>query len=139
MRRLLLLLCLFWPTLAWGQATTLMNSNLVLVGHQNACTTGPTSTPAGPPTAYACTLDRALTTYITKACFQFTADIATTGAATLNLHSLGAKAITKVQGGITTPLVANDIRAGQVVEVCYDGTQFQMISGTGNAAATVTT
>jgi hypothetical protein len=137
MKRLLLLalLCLIsllLPQNVRGQ-TQLINSSLVVVGHENMCTTGPTSTPVGPPTAYACTFDRAISTYVTKACYQFLADVANTGAATLNLHGLGAKAITKVQGGIGTPLVANDIRAGAIVRVCYDGTQLQMTSQLGNA------
>jgi hypothetical protein len=129
---LLLLLLLLLPLRAWGQATTLVNANQVVVGHINMCTTGPTSTAGN---AYACTFDQAITTYTSKACYGFVADVANTGAATLNLHALGAKAITKVQGGITTPLVANDIRVGHLVRVCYDGTQMQCQNCDGNAPA----
>lgn len=57
--------------------------------------------------------------------FRFVAAGANTGAATLNVSSLGAKSITK-DG--TTALVAGDIPSGAVVEVTYDGTQFQLMS-----------
>jgi hypothetical protein len=55
--------------------------------------------------------------------FRFIAAGANTGAVTLNINSIGAKAITK---NGTTALVANDILAGSVVIVTYDGTQFQL-------------
>jgi len=57
--------------------------------------------------------------------FKFISAGANTGAATLNVSSLGAKSITK-DG--TTALVAGDIPSGAVVEVVYDGTEFQLIS-----------
>ena len=50
---------------------------------------------------------------------------ANTGATTLNLNSVGAKAITK-RG--TTALAAGDIPASMMFEVAYDGTQFQLIN-----------
>jgi len=130
-RRVLLVLLLLWPTLLYGQATQLFNSSVVIVGHENACTTGP----SGGTDTYACTFDRAITAYVTKACYKFVADVANTGAASLNLHSLGAKTIKKVTGGITTDLADNDIRAGALVVVCYDGTNMQCQNCTGNASA----
>lgn len=57
--------------------------------------------------------------------FRFVSAGANTGAATLNVSSLGAKSITK---NGTTALVANDIPSGAVVEVTYDGTQFQLVA-----------
>lgn len=57
--------------------------------------------------------------------FSFTSAGANTGAATLNINSLGAKSITK-QG--TTALIAGDIPSGAVVEVVYDGTRFQLLN-----------
>jgi len=61
--------------------------------------------------------------------FAFVAAGANTGAVTLNLNGLGAKAITK---NGTAALAAGDIPASSVVEVVYDGTQFQLLSGTGS-------
>lgn len=55
--------------------------------------------------------------------FRFVAAGANTGAATLNINSLGAKSITK---NGTTALSAGDIPSGAVATVVYDGTQFQL-------------
>lgn len=55
--------------------------------------------------------------------FHFVAAGANTGAVTLNVNSIGAKAVTK-HG--TTALLAGDIQSGQVVTVTYDGTRFQV-------------
>lgn len=47
---------------------------------------------------------------------------ANTGASTINLNSLGAKSITRLGAAI----IANDIRAGSIHDLYYDGTNFQM-------------
>lgn len=66
------------------------------------------------------------TTYTAGQTFRFVvAGANTTNAVTLNINSLGAKAVTKT-GAIA--LSAGDIVAGQVLEVIYDGTQFQILS-----------
>ena len=57
--------------------------------------------------------------------FQFVAAATNTSGVTLNINSLGAKAITK---NGTTALTANDILINAVVEVIYDGTQFQLLN-----------
>lgn len=88
---------------------------------------------AGTTDAYACNLSPAPTSYVTGAGYRFKANTANTGAATINFNSLGAKTIKKAAGGITTDLADNDIRAGQIVEVSYDGTNFQMQGTLGNA------
>lgn len=61
--------------------------------------------------------------YISGQVFRFKAGAANTGAATLNVSSLGAITIYKITN---TTLAANDIRAGQVISVVYDGSAFQM-------------
>ncbi len=83
--------------------------------------------------SYNCTLSPAPSGYVTGATYSFKADVANTGAASLNCNSLGAKTIVKVQGAITTTLADNDIRVGQVVVARYDGTNMQMVSQLGNA------
>lgn len=90
---------------------------------------------AGSTDAYAITLSPAPSSYQTGALYRFKANTANTGAATLNVNALGAKTIKKVAGGITTDLADNDIRVGQLVDVVYDGTNFQIQSTLGNAAA----
>lgn len=90
---------------------------------------------AGSTDTYAATLDPAPTGYVTGRHYRFKANTANTGAATINFNSLGAKTIKKCAGGITTDLATNDIRAGQWVDLVYDGTNMQMQSLLGNAPA----
>lgn len=67
--------------------------------------------------------------------YRFKANTINTGAATINFNSVGAKTIVKVAGGITTALADADIRAGQYVDVVYDGTNMQLQSTLGNASS----
>lgn len=83
-------------------------------------------------TTYTCTGAPTLGAYTTGLRIQFKADVANTGAVTINVDTLGAKALTKLAGGINTALAANDLRAGQYALAIYDGTQFQMLSQIGN-------
>lgn len=69
--------------------------------------------------------------------FVFKADVACTGAATLNVNGLGAKTIKKLHD---QDLEDNDIEAGMIVKVIYDGTYMQMQSpaATNLSTATIT-
>lgn len=69
-----------------------------------------------------------MTAYATGQTFTFIAAGTNTGAVTLNINSIGAKAITK---NGATALSAGDIASGAIVQVSYDGTQFQLISANG--------
>ena len=73
-------------------------------------------------------LTPALTAYATGNLFSFVAANTNTGAATINLNSLGAKSITK-QG--SAALIAGDLVSGQVYLIEYDGTRFQLINPSG--------
>jgi hypothetical protein len=90
---------------------------------------------AGANDTYTATLSPAPSAYVTGVHYRFKANTANTGAASINFNSLGAKTIKKAAGGITTDLADNDIRAGQWVDLVYDGTNMQMQSTLGNAAA----
>lgn len=90
---------------------------------------------AGSTDTYAATLSPAPAAYEEGVRYRFKANTANTGACTINFNSLGAKAIKKAAGGITTDLDTNDIRAGQWVDLVYDGTNMQMQSLLGNAPA----
>ena len=81
-------------------------------------------TAAGTDTITA-TASPALTAYAAGNLFTFVVAGTNTGAVTLNIDSLGAKAITR-DG--TTALAANDLVATEVVIVVYDGTQFQVLN-----------
>jgi len=75
---------------------------------------------------YVVSLDVAPTAYTAGMLVSFKANTANTGACTLNLNSLGAKAIKK---NTSEDLTTDDIKAGQVVVVVYDGTNFQLQTG----------
>lgn len=70
---------------------------------------------------YVITLDPVPVAYVAGMTIRVALDVANTGAATIDVNSLGAKAITK---NGTTALEDNDIRAGQVITLVFDGTRF---------------
>ena len=78
----------------------------------------------GAADAYVMTLVPAITAYATGAKYRFIAANSNTGASTLNVNAVAATAITK-NGG--TALASGDIVAGDVVEVVYDGTNFEIV------------
>ncbi len=91
---------------------------------------------SGTSDSYACNLSPAITTYSIGAHYRFKANTANTGAATLNLNGIGAVPIKNVaRGGATSDVTDNDIRAGQWVDVVYDGTNFQMQSTSGSQSS----
>jgi hypothetical protein len=61
--------------------------------------------------------------YATGQVFTFIAAGANTGATTININSIGAKAVVKLNG---SALVAGDIPSGAMLSVSYDGTSFQL-------------
>lgn len=65
------------------------------------------------------------TAYTQQAGFILVPQNTNTGAVTLNINSLGAKAITKYG---STPLVTGDLIVGVVAYVVYDGTRFQLLN-----------
>jgi hypothetical protein len=71
--------------------------------------------------------------YVAGQNFNFIAAGNNTGATTININSIGAKAITKSG---TTALVSGDIKTGQVIPIVYDGTRFQIIGGGGTSVVT---
>lgn len=78
-----------------------------------------------------------LASYAAGQCFRFVSAGANTGTSvTLNLNSLGAKAVTK---NGSTALAIGDIPSGAVVEVVYDGTRFQLVGTAVNYATSAGT
>lgn len=59
---------------------------------------------------------------------------ANTGASTLNVCSLGAKSIKK---NVTEDLAAGEIKAGQILPLVYDGTNFQVVGGGGGGGGDI--
>ncbi len=63
--------------------------------------------------------------YVLGQRFSFKIANTNTGAVTLNISALGAKAIVKAAGAA---LAAGDLAAGDMAEVIYDGTRFQLVA-----------
>lgn len=96
----------------------------------------------GTASNYVITLSPTPTAYAAGQKFNFKASLANTGTATVNVNGLGAKDLLKLGG--TASLAANDIVSGEVTEIVYDGTAFQIINSpaslfgiTGYASAAV--
>lgn len=80
---------------------------------------------AGSTDSYVISVLPVPTSYVTGDTYIFKANTINTGACTLNVNSLGAKTIKKIG---TTDLSDGDIKAGQIVIVVYDGTNFTMLN-----------
>lgn len=80
-------------------------------------------TTTGSANAYVLTLGVSITSYTAGLTLRFKANFANTGAATLDVDGLGAVTIKK---DTSVDLVANDIIVDQIVQVTYDGTNFQV-------------
>ncbi|MGH0371737.1 hypothetical protein NKY71_25280 [Sinorhizobium meliloti] len=81
-------------------------------------------TTTGTGNAYVLTYEGAPTAYVKGEIYRFFVDRANSGAATLNINALGAKAIIMPDG---SALTASQIKAGRIIEVAYNGTSFVMI------------
>jgi len=88
----------------------------------------------GSTDAFGCNLSPPITGYVIGTHYRFRANTSNTGPASINFNSLGPLVIKKISGGITD-LADNDIRAGQWVDVVYDGTYAQIQSLLGNTSA----
>lgn len=84
---------------------------------------------AGANDTYAITLAPVPAAYVTGMVVRFKANTVNTGAATINVNSLGAKSILRPNG---SALSDGDIAASQQVQLIYDGTNFIMISPIAN-------
>lgn len=84
---------------------------------------------------YAITITPAPVAYTTGQGFRFRANTVNTGAATLNVNGLGAITIKKQTN---VDLSDGDIAAGQIIDVVYDGTNFQLISVTSGTPVVTT-
>lgn len=81
---------------------------------------GAVNTVAGTANAITVTLASGITAYATGQMFRFVAGSTNTGAATLNVNSIGAKAIRKISGGTDVALGEADLVTGRTYRVCYD-------------------
>jgi hypothetical protein len=119
----------YWVSLA--SAGELVNGDRTQSGTWNYCAD------AGSTDAYACSHSPALPGYTTGTRYTFKANTANTGAATLNLDSLGAKTLKKMTGAGYIDLEDNDIKVSSIVDVIYDGTNMVLISQLATATKTI--
>lgn len=105
-------------------AATLINGSRIIAGTLNYGSSG------GSSNAYTLTLSPAITSLVTGFQILVKANHTNTGAATINVNTLGAKNIKKHND---QDLASGDIESGQVFCCVYDGTNFQLMSLLGNA------
>lgn len=84
----------------------------------------------GAADAYVITPVPAIAAYTTGQIFSFKSTHTNTTTSTLNVNALGVKTIKKLDGA--TNLTAGNIVTGQIVQVEYDGTNFQMLNPSAN-------
>lgn len=117
----------YWTEISKTEITSLMGGDLIgsFPNPYISKFSGVSATASGTNT-YTATLSPSISSYspVLRYFIKFTN--ANTGPATLNLNGLGAKTI--VKNGAEA-LVADDIKAGQIILLGYDGTNFQIIGG----------
>jgi hypothetical protein len=91
------------------------------------------ATDTGTANAYVVALSPAVTAYAAGQAITFKAAAASTTASTLNVNTLGTKAIKKQND---QDIASGDIESGSIVTVVYDGTSFQMTSQLASASTT---
>lgn len=87
-----------------------------------------TVTSTGSSNAYVLTYSVAPAAYYTGQAFGFKTNFAVTGAATVNVNTLGAKTIKKLVSGAKTDLASGDISSGDYIAVVYDGTDMVWVN-----------
>lgn len=90
-----------------------------------------TTTVGGTANAIALAYATAPTAYVQGQKFAWKSTAANTGATTVNVNSLGAKNLFKKSGGAAAAAcVGGEVQNGDIVEIEYDGTQFQLLNYT---------
>jgi hypothetical protein len=95
------------------------------------CTVG------GTASAVTLTYSVAPTSYVQGEKYAFKATGANSGATTADVNSLGAKNVFAKTASGPAACVGGEIQDGDIVELEYDGTQFQIISGTAGGVASI--
>ena len=83
------------------------------------------ATDTGTANTHVIALSPAITAYAAGQNITFKAGATSTGASTLNVNTLGAKALKKMND---QDIAAGDIESGSIVSAVYDGTNFQVTS-----------
>lgn len=78
-----------------------------------------------------------IASYAAFQCVKLKINATNTGAATLNINSLGAKNIYKNNGGTIGAVASGDLLANYIYDMAYDGTQFLVLGGTASGSGGV--
>lgn len=87
---------------------------------------------AGSGGNYTITLSPAPSAYAPGMIVNFLSNHNNASTVTINVNGLGAKTLKKA---VTQDLASGDILSGQAVSAIYDGTNFQMLSGSGSTVS----
>jgi hypothetical protein len=82
-------------------------------------------TTTGSANAYLLTTGLSLAAYVSGQSFLIKANFTNSGAATINVDTLGAKSLVK---GASTALASGDITSGAIYHIAYDGTNFVVLN-----------
>ena len=85
-------------------------------------------TTTGSANAYVLTSGLSLAAYVSGQSFLIKANFTNSGAATINVDTLGAKSLVK---GVSTALASGDITSGAIYHISYDGTNFNVLNAGG--------
>lgn len=128
----------YWQLIAQAgtNGTNGTNGQIQIVDFQNE--TAVYCVDTGAANAYVVAPSTAVTSYVAGLRLKVLMANAPTGASTINVSGLGAKAITK---NGTSALTGNEWAANQIVELVYDGTQAQLqgAGGGGSVPAAIST
>lgn len=104
---------------------TTITGNLVVSGTTSSAGASNYGVDAGSTDTYVATLSPAPTAYVTGRLYVLKAATANTGAASVNFNAIGAATIVK---GVSTTLANNDILAGMLCLLVYDGTNMVLLN-----------
>ena len=113
----------------WRKSLALQSSLAALDNGSTLVTTG------GSGNAYTLTAANTITAYAEGQPFLVRIDRENTGAATLNVDSVGAANWRKYSGGVVVNLDAGDLQEDDIREVTHDGTQFILRENTADKRA----
>ena len=113
-----------WPEgMNYSDVNNVGRENMAVVARYFKDINGSLAT-TGAANTYAVTLNAGYSAYFDGMVFSAQVNVANTGASTINVNALGAKAIVNGSG---SALVSGDLIAGQVYVFSYDGTDFHLV------------
>jgi predicted lipoprotein with Yx(FWY)xxD motif len=108
------------------------NNGIAIANKQIAENAVRVQTTGGTGNDYTIVSANTIAAYAANQVFQFVVDRANTAAVTLDVDSLGPKAVKRYNNSVTlAQLVADDLREGEVHRVLYDGTDFVLLTPVG--------